>query len=305
MASITKREVARGVVLDVRYRDPNGRSRRRTYPRAADARAFAKTVEADVVRGEYLQPDLARSKFDRWAAAWLRTTADLRPKTQVGYESMLRVNVLPHFTGRAVGRIEPVHVRQFLAELTAAGAGPGTVRSARKVLRLVLATAVEGGALRANPCNGMRLARSDPVEMAFLTMEEVVALSAAMRRPEYGLLVRFAALTGLRAGEIGALRIRRLDLLRRRLEVAESVSEVTGHGLVYGPPKTCERRGVPIPRTLADELAAHLAGSPHDPEALVFTAPGGGPLRHHNFYRRHFKPALAAAGLPDRVRFHD
>lgn len=179
------------------------------------------------------------------------------------------------------------------------------MRSARKVLRLILAAAVEGGALRANPCNGMRLARSEPVEMAFLTMDEVVALSAAMRRPEYGLLVRFAALTGLRAGEIGALRIGRLDLLRRRLEVAESVSEVTGHGLVYGPPKTSERRGVPIPRTLADELAAHLAGSPHDPEALVFNAPGGGPLRHHNFYRRHFKPALAAAGLPDRVRFHD
>jgi integrase len=218
---------------------------------------------------------------------------------------MLRVNVLPHFGGWPVGRIEAVHVRQYLADLRGAGAGPGTVRSARKVLRLVLATAIEGGALRANPCSGIRLARSEPVEMAFLTMGQVLALATAMRRPDYGLLVRFAALTGLRAGEIGALRVGRLDLLRSRADVAETVAEVTGHGLVYGPPKTYERRGVPIPRTLAEELGAHLARRPHQPEDFVFTAPGGGPLRHHNFYRRHFKPALTAAGLPERVRFHD
>ncbi len=50
--------------------------------------------------------------------------------------------------------------------------------------------------------------------MAFLSMDEVLALARAMRRPEYGLLVRFAALTGLRAGEIGALRVGRVDILR-------------------------------------------------------------------------------------------
>lgn len=59
---------------------------------------------------------------------------------------------------------------------------------------------------------------------------------------------------------------------------------------------------MPIPRTLAEELGAHLSGRPHDREDFVFTAPGGGPLRHHDFYRRHFKPALAGAGLPERVR---
>ncbi|HUP68359.1 MAG TPA: tyrosine-type recombinase/integrase [Acidimicrobiales bacterium] len=305
MASIAKRPLAKGVAFDVRYRDPNGRPRMKTFRRAEDARLFAKTIEADVVRGDYLQPALARSRFDRWADEWLCSTADLRPKTRVGYESMLRVNVLPHFGSWPVGRIEAVHVRQYLADLRSAGAGPGTVRAARKILRLVLATAIEGGALRANPCAGIRLARSEPVEMAFLTMEQVLALAGAMRRPEYGLLVRFAALSGLRAGEIGAMRVGRLDLVRSRVDVAESVAEVTGYGLVYGSPKTYERRSVPIPRTLAEELGAHLDGRPQQPEDFVFTAPGGGPLRHHNFYRRHFKPALAAAGLPQRVRFHD
>ena len=109
---------------------------------------------------------------------------------------MLRVNVVAHFGNWQLGRIEPVHVRQFLACLRAARAGPGTVRAARKVLRVALAAAVESRAIRANPCAAIRVARSDPVEMAFLTMDEVVALGRAMRRPEYALLVGFAALDG-------------------------------------------------------------------------------------------------------------
>ncbi|MDQ4129999.1 MAG: site-specific integrase [Actinomycetota bacterium] len=195
MASVTKRQLARGVAFDVRYRDPTGRPRLKTFRRADEARAFAKTVEADVVRGDYLNPTLARTKFEHWATEWLKSTADLRPKTRVGYESMLRVNVVPYFEGWRVGRIETLHVRQFLAELRAQGAAPGTVR-AGKVLRLVLSTAVEAGALRANPCTNIRLSRSEPEEMVFLTMDQVLALAAAMRRPEYDLLVRFAAMTG-------------------------------------------------------------------------------------------------------------
>ena len=120
--------------------------------------------------------------------------------------------------------------------------------------------------------------------------------------PEYSLLVRFAAYTGLRAGELGALRVCRLDLLRRRVEVTESVSEVKGH-LVFGPTKTYQNRSVPIPRFLCEEIALALTGK--GPDDFVFSAPEGGPLRHGNFYARHFKPALRHAGLPKAVRFHD
>jgi integrase len=121
---------------------------------------------------------------------------------------------------------------------------------------------------------------------------------------EYGLLIRFAAYTGLRAGEIGALRAGRLDFLRSTVEVAESATEVNGE-LVYGPTKNYHRRSVPLPPFLRDDLAGLLRSGPHDPDSFVFTAPEGGPLRHNNFYRRHFKPAVVRAGLPDELRFHD
>ncbi len=306
MASVQKRQLARGgASWVVRYRDPNNRPRERWFPTAADARIFAKTVDADVVRGDYLNPTLGRTRFAYWAEQWFATTAGLKPKTRQGYESMLRVHVVPHFGGWQISAVDTPAVRAFLAKMSDAGSAVGTQRAARKVLRLVLGTAIEGNAIKHNPCDGVRLARSQREEMVFLTLDEVHALASAMRRPEYGLLVRFVTLTGLRAGEVGALRIGRLNLLRGRVDVVEAVSEVTGHGLVYGPTKTYERRSVPIPRAMCDELGAYLATRPADPEAFVFTAPDGGPLRHHNFYARHFRPAVVAAGLPERMRFHD
>jgi hypothetical protein len=89
MASITRRALGRGgAVYDVRYRDPRGRARERTFKRIDDARAFAKTVEADIVPGEFLDPAKARRKFDEFAERWLAVTGGLKPKTVVGYESM-------------------------------------------------------------------------------------------------------------------------------------------------------------------------------------------------------------------------
>jgi integrase len=66
--------------------------------------------------------------------------------------------------------------------------------------------------------------------------------------------------------------------------------------VVVGTTKTHQRRSVPIPRFLADELADHLAGKA--PGDLVFTAPEGGVLRNTNFRPRFFDPAAEKAGLP-------
>jgi integrase len=95
-----------------------------------------------------------------------------------------------------------------------------------------------------------------------------------------------------------------VDLLGAGVQVVETVQEVYGHGLIFGPTKTYGRRRVPIPRFVIDELAGHQP-RPFDPEALVFTGPDGGVLRHRNFYGRHFRPAVALAGLPEHFRFHD
>jgi integrase len=75
----------------------------------------------------------------------------------------------------------------------------------------------------------------------------------------------------------------------------EAITEVHGR-VIVGTTKTHQRRSVPIPRFLADQLAAQLAGKA--PGDLVFTAPEGGALRNTNFRPRFFDPAAEKAGLP-------
>jgi Phage integrase family len=91
--------------------------------------------------------------------------------------------------------------------------------------------------------------------------------------------------------------VSRLDLTRRRATIAESVTVVQGQGLVWGTPKSHERRQVPIPRFLVTELREHIAGK--EPDELVFNGVrGGGPLRAPIF-RAGFHVAATAIGIPE------
>jgi integrase len=138
--------------------------------------------------------------------------------------------------------------------------------------------------------------------MHFLTVRQVEDLAEAID-PRYRMLVRFATYSGLRAGELVALRVRHLNLLRGTCEVVDSATDVDGR-LVWGTTKTYTRRRVHLPRFLCDQLAAYLADRPHAPDDLVFTAPQGGPLREQKVIERFYKTAAAKVGLPE-LRFHD
>jgi len=121
----------------------------------------------------------------------------------------------------------------------------------------------------------------------------------------YRALIYTAAYCGLRIGELAALRRSRVDLLHRRLTVAETLVEVRGE-LIFNPPKTARGvRTVQIPRSVAAELEAHLSRFGHpDPDSLVFTAPASGPMRVPKWRSRFWLPATKAAGL-EGLRIHD
>ncbi|HEY2667523.1 MAG TPA: site-specific integrase, partial [Actinomycetota bacterium] len=115
-------------------------------------------------------------------------------------------------------------------------------------------------------------------------------------------LIFTAAYTGMRAGELTALKRGRLNLAVGKIDVVEAMGEVSGV-LVTGPTKTGKRRTLMIPAFLVELLAEHLATYPS--EEYVFTATEGGPIRHRNFSSRHFHPAVQAAELVKDLRFHD
>ena len=111
----------------------------------------------------------------------------------------------------------------------------------------------------------------------------------------YALVVRFLAYTGLRWGEMAALRVRDVDALRRRMLIARSVTEDNGR-LIFDTTKTGEERTVPLPRFLAEQITASFAEK--GPDDLVFQGTRGGVLRNGNFNRRTFAPADLAIGEP-------
>ena len=131
-----------------------------------------------------------------------------------------------------------------------------------------------------------------------------------MEPPQYGFLVRFAAYTGLRPGELAGLRVRRLDLRVGKVEVCETLIPVDGK-LIAGPTKTYANRTIPLPaflRTQSTEYLAWLEADqcrPLEPDDYVFRAIKGGPLNRQRFREKVMRPALRRAGLPEEFRAHD
>lgn len=299
---------------EVRYRDADGRQRTKGgFRRKRDAEAFAVDVESSRQQGTLIPHGRASVRLDEVAAAWLESIESRRkPKTVEGYERLLHVHVLPAFGSRRVGTITYADVDRFVRSVEALGRRPGTVRNAFYVLKMVLDYAIRDGILRVNPCRDIDLPSPQSPEMLFLTGGQVRTLASAIDERwaalgPYGLLVDTAAFTGLRAGELAALRMSSLDLRRGTVRVVSSASIVRGRR-VEGPPKSrAGRRTVIVNRALCDSLRSHLGDRLLDRDALVFTEADGTPLKFGSFYSQRFKPAVRAV-LPEhlhRLRFHD
>lgn len=294
---------------EARYRDAKGDMHARSFGTKTAARRWAADMESDLRRGEWVDPKLARTTFGEWATEFLTTIVHLRAVTRGDYEGALRAHILPAFGDRPISHIEQVDVRRFMAEKQAAGLAPKSLQKIRLVFRQVLEIARGSGAIKTNPCDGIRLPRAKQAEPTFLSAEEVERLARATR-PPYDLLVRIAAATGLRPSELCGLRVSRLNLLNGTIEVAEAVTIVGGH-IEIGPTKSYARRTVGLPRSLCEDLGDLLTrradeqGRRVDPNDFVFTAPMGGPLRRDLLYKRIIKPAAERSGLSPSLRLHD
>jgi len=190
-------------------------------------------------------------------------------------------------------------VPDWISDLGNSGLSATDIRQTVYVFSAVCQYAIRTGRLLANPVAGVKLPRPRSTrERMFLTHAEVAKLAAEAGR--YGVLVRTLAYTGLRWGEAVALRVRDVDLERRRLDVNRAFADLAGK-LVEGTPKSHQSRSVPIPPSLAEELRPMIEGRGRD--ELVFTSPRGGPLRLTNFRRSVWHPAVRAAGL-DGLTIH-
>ncbi|GAA0443659.1 tyrosine-type recombinase/integrase [Streptomyces olivaceiscleroticus] len=282
----------------VRWYGPDGMPKMKTVMRKVDAEAERTKVESRLADGSYRDPAAARVKFADTASAWLDAQVHLKRSTRNRYQGILDVHVLPRWGTTPLERIRYDDVALWLSDLLSGEAtggrklGARSVRKAYVVLSRVLAFAVSSRRLAFNPAAGVPLPKAAPADHVYL--DDVQVDSLANAAGAYRVFILMLAYTGLRWGEASALKVGRVDLDAGRANIVEAYVEDNGK-LYLDTPKNHERRSVPLPRFLIQELRGHVEN--RGPEELLFSAPQDGPLRARNFRQRIFAPAVAEAGL--------
>lgn len=304
MGTITAYESAQGRRYRVRYRKPDhSQTDKRGFRTKRDAEEFLHMVELSKARGSYVDPALARVNVETWARDWLKSQAQLKPTTLVGYESALSKHIIPRWGRRSLSDIGYAEIQHWISDLSKTLA-PQTVRNIYAVFSLVFSFAVRDGRLVRNPAEGIQLPRRIKAKRGYLTHAQVHRLADECGGSRT--LVLFLAYTGLRWGEAAALRVRDVDFARRRVEVARAVSEPAGR-IVFGTPKTHARRSVPFPQFLVDPIAEACEG--REPDDLLFPSPNGDVIRAGNFRSRTLASAVQRVQQVDpsfpRVTPHD
>jgi integrase len=249
--------------------------------------------------------------LDDWLAHQVKPTR--RPRTYESYASIVRLYLAPAPFGRIrLARLEPDHVQALLAQLVGRRGqlSDTTVRYVYRVLRIALGRAVRMGAAPRNVATMI-----DPPAMARreqrpLSANELRTLLAGTRGDRLETLYLAAAGTGLRQGELLALRWRDVDLERGEIAVRHSLQRGT---YALGEPKTQRaRRVLRLPKEVLDSLRLHhrrqleqrlAAGSAWQDRDLVFTSRNGTALDGRNV-TRYLQSHLKRLGLPHQ-RFHD
>lgn len=269
MATVEKYQTNNGTTLyAVRYRTPGNRTtRKRGFRTKRDAQIFANDVEVKKLTGDYIPPALGKITVDELSVDWLsrkkQSTAQSYYRT---LETAYRVHVRPRWGAVAVADIDALAVESWVAAMTRNGSGATTVIRAQGVLSGILADAVKGKRLAANPVKGIdNLPRKSGKRRVYLSADDVARLAG--ESGQHRTLVLVLAYCGLRWGEAIGLRVRDVQFLRRRISVSENAVQI-GVQHVVGPTKGREDRSVPVPSFVLDELSVQCAGKAAD--ELVF-----------------------------------
>ncbi|HEY9315828.1 site-specific integrase [Williamsia sp.] len=299
MASITPYETAQGKRYRVRYRKPDGRQTdKRGFTTLRAAEGFASRIEVTKADGLYIDPTLGKVTVTDWSKRWLDGKSNLTESTRFRYEGIITNHIEPTFGGNAVSKVRHIDVQEWISGQSGS---PASVVKNHRVLSQILELAVKDGRLPSNPAKGVSLPKVRPAKRRYLTPSQVEAL--AKESEEWGVLILVLAYCALRWGEMAALKVEDVDMLRRRIHITKSVTVVNGR-FVWGPPKDNQVRSVPIPKSVALELSKYLAGK--EREDLLFAGPrSGNPLRTKAAREMWFDAAVKSAGCPLKFTPHE
>ena len=248
-----------------------------------------------------------RTTLGEFMMRWFETTSpSLRPTTCATYRSLMNQHILPYVGDEQLSRVSPLTLEHLYVDLEAKKVSPRMRQHVHALLHCALGQAVRLKLIRENPVTVVKRPRARRREIHALTADEVGVLLRAAEGDRLEALYVVAVTTGLRQGEIFALKWKDIDLKHCVLSVRRALLDAGGHREIADPKTVKGKRRVELPDLTVKALKAHrrlLQATPH-PESWVFTDVRGGTLRRSNFIRRNWAPLLARAGL-DGVRFHD
>lgn len=283
----------------------DGSEQTQSFERKRDAERFLADRKAAKLRGDLIHPDVLGVTVAELAAEWVLTwPGRLQPTSQLRYRQLLDLYVLPGLGSERAATLSHGAVARFIAEV-GRGLSPSTVRKVHATLSALFTEGIRSGVVRVNPCARQRLPRIERKASVIVGVDEAEALagSAAMTRDQVA--IRLAFYTGVRAGELWALRRRDVDLLHGRLLVGRALKNVGGR-LEFGPTKSHAARSVSVPPAILADVERLLASRPADPDCLLFVGDYGSPVRHNLWLSRVWR--VVVRGLPAEkagLRFHD
>jgi integrase len=293
---------------------PTGRKRVSFYGATAKEAADKRTAAiADRNRGA-LFVDPGRLTVGEYLERWLSDTAryQVAPSTHGRYQCTCRNHLIPFFGRVKLRDLSPPHVRAFKARKIEAGLNPNTVGVMQGVLSAALNQAVDDGLIFQNPASRVKKAATrGETPIRSLSQEEASRLLRAATGTRDEALITLALRTGMRQGELAALRWEDLDLgTKPNITVRRSADTRTS--TIVSTTKTGKERRVGIgPRTV-ETLEAHrgrqrlerIAARTWYDSGLVFPNTKG-KIRRRDSVVRSLKALLEEAGIPTDVRFHD
>ena len=296
------------IVIDL-GRDATGKRKQKWHTvkgTKKEAEAELNRILNEINSGEYVEPSrmLVRDYLQRWLKDYAEPTVS--PKTYERYAQVIRDNIDPTLGNYHLSKLKPLHIQSFYTDSLTNGRKDGkgglaaqTVLHFHRLLHKAFSQAVKWQLLARNPVDAVEPPRPERREMNAIDETDTAQLLEKLAGSALFTPVLMAVTTGLRRGEILALRWKDVDFDEGRITVNQSL-EQTAKGIRFKSPKTeRSRRQVPLPSVTLDVLKDHKRSQNEErlrlgPVYLVLSRFGSGYLSHlrgHSFKRER---ALAA-----------
>jgi len=285
---------------DIRRPAPN------TFSRKTDAEQWLSLVEGELIRGDWSDPEFGCVPFREFGGRWLKEHRISR-RTREEYDSLWRHHVESFLGHLELSDISTGTIRTWRSTLLAKGRSEDRTAKAYRLVRAILNTAVDDGRIKRNPCRIKGAGEYRTAERPTASIAQVYSLAEQMPK-RFRVLVLAAAFTGLRWGELIALRRCDIDLASGVIHVRRRLAQLSRGGMQSGAPKSVAGvRNVAIPAFLVEELDVHISEyADAGPEGLIFRGEKGGMLRRSNFGRAtNWTETVTKVALPKGFHFHD